>query len=227
MYNVDFSIIYESLPQVFEGLKTTVYVCIFAFLLAFLFASIITYFRVLKGNKILEKVIVVFVEFIRNTPPLLLQIYVVFKFLPEIGLTFSPIMSGIISLSIYQGVYFSEVIRSGIAQIKGEQKNVAFALGFSSFETFRLIIFPQALKNVISPLGSQVINLIKNSSLLSFIAVSDIFYISYQKIADDFRIIEYFTLCLILYTSLTSIVLIFTYIFEFCLKIKYKEVAFT
>ncbi len=226
MYNVDFSIIYESLPQVFEGLKTTVYVCIFAFLLAFLFASIITYFRVLKGNKILEKVIVVFVEFIRNTP-LLLQIYVVFKFLPEIGLTFSPIMSGIISLSIYQGVYFSEVIRSGIAQIKGEQKNVAFALGFSSFETFRLIIFPQALKNVISPLGSQVINLIKNSSLLSFIAVSDIFYISYQKIADDFRIIEYFTLCLILYTSLTSIVLIFTYIFEFCLKIKYKEVAFT
>lgn len=226
MYNVDFSIIYESLPQVFEGLKTTVYVCIFAFLLAFLFASIITYFRVLKGNKILEKVIVVFVEFIRNTP-LLLQIYVVFKFLPEIGLTFSPIMSGVISLSIYQGVYFSEVIRSGIAQIKGEQKNVAFALGFSSFETFRLIIFPQALKNVISPLGSQVINLIKNSSLLSFIAVSDIFYISYQKIADDFRIIEYFTLCLILYTSLTSIVLIFTYIFEFCLKIKYKEVAFT
>ena len=226
MYNVDFSIIYESLPQVFEGLKTTVYVCIFAFLLAFLFASIITYFRVLKGNKILEKVIVVFVEFIRNTP-LLLQIYVVFKFLPEIGLTFSPIMSGIISLSIYQGVYFSEVIRSGIAQIKGEQKNVAFALGVSSFETFRLIIFPQALKNVISPLGSQVINLIKNSSLLSFIAVSDIFYISYQKIADDFRIIEYFTLCLILYTSLTSIVLIFTYIFEFCLKIKYKEVAFT
>ncbi len=226
MYNVDFSIIYESLPQVFEGLKTTVYVCIFAFLLAFLFASIITYFRVLKGNKILEKVIVVFVEFIRNTP-LLLQIYVVFKFLPEIGLTFSPIMSGIISLSIYQGVYFSEVIRSGIAQIKGEQKNVAFALGFSSFETFRLIIFPQALKNVISPLGSQVINLIKNSSLLSFIAVSDIFYISYQKIADDFRIIEYFTLCLILYTSLTSIVLIFTYIFEFCLKIKYKEVALT
>ena len=226
MYNVDFSIIYESLPQVFVGLKTTVYVCIFAFLLAFLFASIITYFRVLKGNKILEKVIVVFVEFIRNTP-LLLQIYVVFKFLPEIGLTFSPIMSGIISLSIYQGVYFSEVIRSGIAQIKGEQKNVAFALGFSSFETFRLIIFPQALKNVISPLGSQVINLIKNSSLLSFIAVSDIFYISYQKIADDFRIIEYFTLCLILYTSLTSIVLIFTYIFEFCLKIKYKEVALT
>lgn len=226
MYNVDFSIIYESLPQVFEGLKTTVYVCIFAFLFAFLFASIITYFRVLKGNKILEKVIVVFVEFIRNTP-LLLQIYVVFKFLPEIGLTFSPIMSGIISLSIYQGVYFSEVIRSGIAQIKGEQKNVAFALGFSSFETFRLIIFPQALKNVISPLGSQVINLIKNSSLLSFIAVSDIFYISYQKIADDFRIIEYFTLCLILYTSLTSIVLIFTYIFEFCLKIKYKEVALT
>ena len=226
MYNVDFSIIYESLPQVFEGLKTTVYVCIFAFLLAFLFASIITYFRVLKGNKILEKVIVVFVEFIRNTP-LLLQIYVVFKFLPEIGLTFSPIMSGVISLSIYQGVYFSEVIRSGIAQIKGEQKNVAFALGFSSFETFRLIIFPQALKNVISPLGSQVINLIKNSSLLSFIAVSDIFYISYQKIADDFRIIEYFTLCLILYTSLTSIVLIFTYIFEFCLKIKYKEVALT
>lgn len=224
MYNVDFSIIYQSLPQIIEGLKTTIYVCIFAFLFAFIFASIITYCRVLKDNKILEKIIIVFVELIRNTP-LLLQIYVVFKLLPQIGLTLSPIISGILALSIYQGVYFSEVMRSGIAQIKGEQMNAACALGFSPFETFRLIIFPQGLKNVISPLGSQVINLIKNSSLLSFIAVSDIFYVSYQKIADDFRIVEYFTLCLILYTSLTGIVLIFTYIFEFCLKVKYKEVA--
>ena len=214
MYNVDFSIVSASLPQIYEGLITTCYICVVSFVLAFLLASFITYFRTIKTNKIVEKNSVMFVEFIRNTP-LLLQIYVVF----------SPFACGIIALSVYQGVYFSEVMRSGIAQIKGEQMNAAFALGFSSFETFRLIIFPQGLKNVISPLGSQVINLIKNSSLLSFIAVSDIFYVSYQKIADDFRIIEYFTVCLVLYTSLTGIVLIFTHILNFYLKIKYKEVA--
>lgn len=224
MYNVDFSVIGASLPQIYEGLITTCYICVVSFALAFLLASLVTYFRIIKSNKIVEKFAVMFVEFIRNTP-LLLQIYVVFKLLPQIGLTFSPIACGIIALSVYQGVYFSEVMRSGIAQIKGEQMNAAFALGFSPLKTFTLIIFPQGLKNVISPLGSQVINLIKNSSLLSFIAVSDIFYVSYQKIADDFRIIEYFTVCLVLYTSLTGIVLIFTHILNFYLKIKYKEVA--
>ncbi len=225
MYNVDFSILYKSLPQIIEGLTTTIYVCLISFIFAFILSSFITYFRVLKGIKFIENALACLVEFIRNTP-LLLQIYVVFKLLPQVGLTFSPVLSGILALSLYQGVYFSEVMRSGIAQIKGEQKNAAYSLGFSSFETFIFIIFPQGLKNVISPLGSQIINLIKNSSLLSFIAVSDIFYISYQKIADDFRIIEYFTLCLILYTSLTGIVLIFTHILNFCLKVKFKEVSF-
>ena len=108
----------------------------------------------------------------------------------------------------------SEVLRSGINSIANEQREASKGLGLSELQTFRLIIFPQAVRIIIPPLGSQFINIIKNSSLVSFIAVTDLFYIIYKGAVDDFRFFEFFLIGAIIYISLTGTVAIITNMLE-------------
>lgn len=222
-YNVDFSILLSNLDQILVGLRYTIIVCIMSIIFAFIFSGVILYLRENVEKLCVVSLLSIFVSLIRNTP-LLIQIYIVFKALPQFGLTFKPLTCGIISLSIYTSVYMSEVLRSGVNMTKREQKSASLSLGLTNFQTFIYVIYPQAFKNTLSPLGSQIINLIKNSSLVSFISVTDLFYVTYQKIADDFRIVEYFSLAAILYMLMTSIVLLIINILQRYFMFKFKEI---
>ena len=154
-----------------------------------------------------------YVEIIRNTP-LLIQLYFIYKALPDFGLMLSPIACGILALSLYTGAFISEVLRSGINSVASEQYQASISLGLSKFQTFRLIILPQAIKIIIPPLGSQFINVIKNSSLVSFISVTDLFYGIYKGAVDDFRFFEFFITGALIYMMLTGTVALFTNLFE-------------
>ena len=222
MYEIDFSILLEYLNEIANGIKITVFICLLSSFFAFIFGSFLFYLRQC-GVKILRKIVICFVELYRNTP-LLIQLYILYKGLPQLGIVFSPITCGIITLSIYTGVYISENIRSGKNSIQPEQKNAALALGLSPFQTFLYVIYPQALRHSILPLGSQFINLIKNSALVSFISVTDIFYVVYQGIANDFRIIEFIVLGVCLYSFATLSVSLVTNLIEAKLKLKVSEI---
>jgi putative glutamine transport system permease protein len=163
-----------------------------------------------------------YIELARNIP-LLIQLYIIYKVYPHFGLSFSPINCGIIALSIYTAAYIAEVLRSGMNAVAKQQKQAALALGLNYFQTFFIITFPQAIRIVIPALGSQFINLIKNSSLVSFIAVVDIFYVIYKGAADDFRIYEFFLLGTLIYMVLTGVVAIITNILEKNLKVYGRE----
>lgn len=204
MYDFEFSVIIESLPYILEGIGMTIFVSLISSFFAFLIGTIIAFLRN-QQNRIVVFLTSAFVEFIRNTP-LLIQLYIWYKGLPNLGVNIDPVMCGIIALSIYTGAFISEVLRAGINSIAKEQSEASYALGLSHMQTFRLIVFPQALRIVIPPLGSQFINLIKNSSLVSFIAVADIFYVVNKGASDEFRFFEFFLVGALLYMALTGIV---------------------
>jgi len=212
MYNIDVDVIILAWPQLIKGIKITLFISFISSLAAFLIGLIVVYARTM-GEAFSKTFSTAFVEFIRNTP-LLIQLYIVYKALPEFGIQLYPIACGIIALSIYTGAYISEVLRSGVNSITGEQYQAARGLGLNKLQTFSLIIFPQAIRIVIPPLGSQFINLVKNSSLVSFIAVTDVFYVINKGAVDDFRFFEFFITGALIYMLLTGFIALISNSFE-------------
>lgn len=212
MLNFDISVITESLPVFAEGIKTTVYISLLSSLFAFIIGIIVVFFRTL-GSETTKFIATSYVEIIRNTP-LLIQIYFIYKCLPDFGIMLSPINCGILALSLYTGAFISEVLRAGVNSVPAEQYRASISLGLGKIQSFRLVVFPQAIKIVIPPLGSQFINLIKNSSLVSFISVTDLFYVIYKGAVDDFRFFEFFVVGAFIYMLLTGIVALLTNILE-------------
>lgn len=217
MYNLDFSILLEDYAVILKGIYITIYVSVISSIMAFVLGSIFVYFRT-SPNEIIKRITEFFVSITRNTP-LLIVIYLFYKGLPSIGIVFSSLACGILALGIYTAAYVSDAILSGIYAVPKEHAQASTALGLTRLQTFLHIIYPQALRHCIFVLGSQFMNLIKNSSLVSFIAVTDIFYVVYEGIADSYRIYEYFILAILVYCSLTGFVLLITNILNNIFKI--------
>lgn len=222
MYNLDFSIILKNYPVILNGIYTTVLVSIVASALAFVLGTVFVYFRT-SPIKYIRNLTNFIISCIRNTP-LLIIIYLFYKGLPSIGIVFSALTCGILALGIYTAAYISEALLSGINAVPSEHIQAAKSLGFNRFQAFMYIIYPQALRYSTFVLGSQFMTLIKNSSLVSFISVTDIFYVVYKGIADSYRIYEYFILAIVVYCSLTWFVLLVTNILQKAYKIPSMEV---
>ncbi len=221
MYEVDFNVIINVLPQLIKGIKTTLFISLTSSLFAFAIGLVIVFIRTM-GTWFLRAAGTVYVEIIRNIP-LLILLYFVYKALPGFGVHLSPVTCGIIALSIYTGAYISEVLRSGVNSITSEQYQAARGLGFGRIQAFGLVIFPQAIRIVIPPLGSQFINLIKNSSIVSFISVSDLFYVIYKRAVDDFSFFEFFILGAFIYMLITGFIALISNLIERFTKVHGRE----
>jgi polar amino acid transport system permease protein len=114
----------------------------------------------------------IYIEGIRGTP-LIVQIYLFFYVVGTAVHLENRYLMGILIMGIFSGAYVAEIIRAGIESISGSQLETAKALGFSKFQTYRYIVFPQVIKRVMPPMAGQLASLIKDSSLLSVIAVNE------------------------------------------------------
>lgn len=168
------SVLVDNWGLLLQGLATTIEVSIAAFILALAIGTIVATLRVAPSNA-LRAAGGAYVEFFRNIP-LLVQIFFLFFALPSIGIKLSAFTCGVIGLGVYTGAFIAEAIRSGILGISKGQLEAATASGMSYTQAMRLVILPQAFRTVIPPLGNQTLNLIKNSSLVSTIAVTDILH---------------------------------------------------
>ena len=216
-YSLDWNVIIEAESLLWAGIKLTTFISLSSAIIALFIGTIAALAR-LSDNKIIRGVATAYVEFFRNTP-LLVQLYVYYKGLPHIGITLDPLLCGIMGLSVYTGAYITEVVRAGIQSIAKEQFEAARSLGFSPFQTMQLIILPQAIRIIIPPLGNQFINLTKNSSLVSFITVKDVFYLISFLAADEFRFLEFFIVGCLIYMVLVGIISLIVNLFEHYLKI--------
>ena len=151
-----------------EATVTTLKVSLIALLVGLILGIVVCLAKI-STFKVLNVVAAVYVEIIRNTP-ILVQIMIIYFALPEIGISFTPFMSAIIALSINSGAYVSEIFRSGILAIDKGQMEAGRSLGLSYFQTMKLIILPQALKNSLPALGNEFI------SIVYFVGVADIMF---------------------------------------------------
>lgn len=114
-----------------------------------------------------------------------------------------PELCGILALAFYTGAYLTEVFRAGLLAIPKEQTEAALALGLPSCVIYRQILLPQAIRIVLPAIGNQLISLVKNSSLVAFITVNDLFLVIYKGAVDHFQPVEYFLEGAALYLSIS------------------------
>ncbi|HJB64910.1 MAG TPA: amino acid ABC transporter permease [Candidatus Mailhella merdavium] len=140
---------------------------------------------------------------IRNTP-LLMQIFIVYFVLAPM-LNIGADAAAALSLGLFEGCYVAEIFRAGIVSLPRAQWEAAFSLGFGMPATLRLVIIPQALRRIIAPLSGQIVSLIKDSSLVSAIAVADLTLRGREAIAESFLSFEIWLLVAGIYLGLTLI----------------------
>ncbi len=143
----------------------------------------------------------IYVETVRNTP-LLIQLFLIY-FIASPVFDISPFFSAVLALSLFEGAYASEIIRSGIESIDRGQWESAYSLGLSLKDTYRYIILPQAVKRVLPPLAGQGISLIKDSALVSTIAIYDLTMQGQAIISETFLTFEIWFTVAAVYLLLT------------------------
>ena len=198
---MDWGILAQNWQLLLSGLRITVEVSACALVLAFALGTAIATLRV-APNRILRTIGTAYVEFIRNVP-LLVQIFFFYFGLPSIGIRFSAFECGFLGLGIYTAAFIAETIRGGILSVHRGQMEAALASGMSHAKAMRLVILPQAFRAVIPPLGNQALNLIKNSALVSTIAVYDILHTADSIGAQTFAYSTVYTGAALLYLCLT------------------------
>ena len=138
---------------------------------------------------------------VRNTPLLMQLLIVYFVVAPTLGIGAEA--SASLSLGLFEGCYMAEIFRAGIVSLPRAQWEAAYSLGFGMGSTLRLVILPQALRRVVAPLSGQIISLIKDSSLVSAIAVADLTLRGREAIAESFLSFEIWLLTAGIYLGLT------------------------
>ncbi|MDQ6433216.1 amino acid ABC transporter permease [Mesorhizobium sp. LHD-90] len=143
-----------------------------------------------------------YIEFFRTTP-LLVQLVWVYYALPILsGVELSAISAAVLSLSLYGGSFYAEVIRGGIVSIDPGQSEAGLALGLTPSRVMRRIVLPQAFKRMIPPLMNQSILMFKNTSLVSILAVPDILYQAQRATMDTYRPLEVYTAVALIYVAI-------------------------
>ena len=169
---MDFKYLGEIFPALMNGTLMTLNVFIVTLVISIPLGLMLAV--ILRSKiKILEAVIQAFIWLMRGTP-LLLQLIVVFYGLPLIGLVFERYTAAIFAFTLNYAAYFAEIFRGGFASIDGGQVEAAKMLRFTKWQTLRYITLPQMLKNVVPALGNEVINLVKDSSLVYVIGLGDL-----------------------------------------------------
>ncbi len=131
-----------------------------------------TAFMRLSSSPVLRLSTITYVEIVRNTP-LLIQLFLIyFVISPVIGL--SPFFSAVIALSLFEGAYASEMIRSGIISLPRGQWEAAYSLGMSTTDTYVSVVMPQVMRQILPMLAGQSISLVKDSALVSTISIFDL-----------------------------------------------------
>jgi polar amino acid transport system permease protein len=156
----------------------------------------------LSRSKLLNIPLVAFIEAFRCTP-LLVQIVWFYYALPVVlGIQIPATMAGILTLSCYTGAFYAEIFRGGIISIEQGQWDAARALGLRRWHVMRRVILPQAIRRMIPPFVNQSITQLKNTSLVSTIAVPDLLYNGTLITADTYRPLEVYTVVALIYFAL-------------------------
>ncbi len=185
---------------ILKGLKITLNLTWISLILTYIIGLVTALMRL--SNSLLARGIArVYLEITRNTP-LLVQIFFIYFVVAPI-LDIDRFVAGVLALSLFEGSYASEIYRSGIVAVNKGQWEASYTLGLSTYQNYRYIILPQAIRRILPPLTSQAVSLIKDSSLVSVIAIYEMTMQANEIASETFLVFEIFFTIAAIYLVLT------------------------
>lgn len=172
-------------PVMLQGTGYTLLFAVVSMLLGLPLAGLVTLVRVLRV-RVLHRAMAVYVSAMRGTP-LLVQVFIVYYGLPSIGVELSPITAGILTLTLNVAAYMSETLRGAIGAVAQGQWLAGTSLGLTRRQTLRHVVAPQALRAAVPSLSNSLISLIKDTSLVSVIAVTELMLATKELISTTFQ----------------------------------------
>jgi len=199
--NIDPDWLRRNSPFILQGTQTTVIICVSSIILATALALVGSVSR-LSGNVVVNSVASLYVSLIRGTP-LLVQILFIYLALPQLGIVLPPLEGGILALGLNYGAYMTEIFRAGIQAVPRGQREAAQALGMKERLIMRRIVMPQAIRIVVPAIGNEFIAMIKDSSLLSVVAVTELLWRARRVGVRDFETLQALLVAAVVYWTLT------------------------
>lgn len=202
-------VIWGNLPFLMQGAYYTLLITIISMFFGSMIAVIVALAR-LKGNKVVRWLARAYVSIIRGTPTLV-QIIIVYYGLADYGLNLQPLTAAYIALSISIGAYLSETLRGAIQSVPKGQYEAAYASGMTPFQAMRRIIFPQAIRVAIPPAGNTFVGMLKETSLVSVITVTELLRSAQLLIAQYYVYMPFYLAIALMYWIMSTG---FTFILE-------------
>ena len=203
-FGLDYRFIQKKIGfMITQGAVTTLYISAIAISIAFVLALIGAIAK-LSSNAFAIAIANFYTSFFRGLP-LLVQVYLLYLGLPQLGWVIDAIPAGIIALSLCYGAYMTEIFRAGISSIDRGQWEASRGLALNSFQTMRFIILPQAMRVIIPPTGNQFIAMLKDSSLVSVLGVWELMFLARTQGQTEFKHLEMLITAALIYWALTMV----------------------
>ena len=196
-------LIAQSLPLLLKGLIYTVGLALFGMAMGLLLGLGLALMR-LSRSRLLRWPAGAYISAVRGTP-LLVQLFLIYYGLPQLGVELSPIVAAGIGFSLNMAAYAAEILRSAIAAVDRGQGEAAATLGLSRLQTMTLIVLPQAARTAIAPLSNSFISLVKDTSMAATIQVPELFRQAQLVTARTFEIFTMYLACAAIYWIVCSL----------------------
>ncbi len=199
---LDFSVLLPYMHMFWSGVCVTIKASALGVFFGSVLGVFVGAFRVLPF-KPLRVFIATYIYVLRGTP-LMIQLFLIYFGLPALGINLDAFTAGIIGVAINSSGYVGEIVRGGIEGVPKGQREAAKMLGLSYAQTMRIIILPQAIRHMLPAIGNEFVTLIKESSLLSVLAISDLTMVGQQVRSVTYASFETFIFVAVIYLILTS-----------------------
>lgn len=203
MQGLDFTVVVPYWGLLLTGAWWTALLTVSAGALSFVF-GILFAVTVLYAPAVIAYPVRVFMWIFMGTP-LLLQLFLIYFGLVQIGIDIPALAAGIVGLGLHFAVYNADVIRAGIVAVDTGQTEGARSIGFGKWQTLRYVVIPQAIRNTAPPIGSNLIALLKESSIVSVIGIAELVHSAQLAISETFRPFEFYITAAALYYILNLV----------------------
>lgn len=197
-----FELAAQSMPVLLQGTVLTIKFALLSMVFGLVIGVIVAIMGIGK-IRVLRGIARAYVSVMRGTP-LLVQIFVIYYGLPGIGISLEPTPAGVLTLSLNVGAYLSESMRGALEGMPRGQWLAAYSLGLSYWQTLHYVIAPQALRMAVPSLGNSLISLIKDTSLVSVITVTELLRSAQEVIASTYQPLPLYLACAAIYWVLST-----------------------
>ncbi|WP_028563691.1 amino acid ABC transporter permease [Paenibacillus pinihumi] len=200
-------LVFQNFEFLLTGAYYTLLITVVSMFFGLIIGMIVAIAR-LKGNWLISNLAKVYVSIIRGTP-ILVQIFIIYFGLPDFGITLGPLTAAFIALSVNIGAYLSETFRGAILSVPKGQTEAAQSLGLTPWQTMRQVVLPQAARVAIPPMGNTFVGILKETSLVSVVTVTELLRSAQLLIAQYYVAMPFYIAIAIMYWVMSTF---FTYI---------------